>query len=100
MLKKAKVPSEFQFTDDGILYNNMPLTNQQLSSSAKYIAALKLSMLCIGELRTMHFDASFLDKNSLAEIQEWADNNDLQLLIKRPDWEASDKIKYEIISND
>lgn len=45
----------------------------------------------------MHFDASFLDKNSLREIEFWALNNDLQLLIERPDYDAGE-IKYEILS--
>ena len=44
----------------------------------------------------MHFDASYLDKNSLSDIQLWADQNDLQLLIERPDFEAGE-IKYEVI---
>ena len=45
----------------------------------------------------MHFDASFLDKNSLAEIQLWANENDLQLLIERPDYDGGD-IQYKIIN--
>ena len=44
----------------------------------------------------MHFEASSLDKNSLKEVQEWADKNDLQLLIERAEFEGGD-IKYEII---
>jgi hypothetical protein len=46
----------------------------------------------------MHFDASFLDNNSLREVQEWAESKDLQLLIERPDMEGGD-ITYEIIQD-
>jgi len=94
-IKKAKLPKEFEMTDDGLLYNGLPLDNNQISSSAKYICALKLGSMVLGDLRTMHFDASYLDKNSLNEIQEWADKNNLQLLIERPDFEAGE-IQYQI----
>ena len=98
MIAGAKIPDEFKITDSGILYNGLPLTDSQISSSSKYIAALKLGAMVLGKLRTMHFDASFLDKNSLAEIQEWANKNDLQLLIERPDYDGGD-IKYQIIES-
>jgi hypothetical protein len=96
MISSAKIPAEFEINENEILYNGLPLTNSQISSSGKYIAALKLGALVLGEIRTMHFDASFLDKNSLAEIQTWANENDLQLLIERPDYDGGE-IKYEIL---
>jgi hypothetical protein len=37
-----------------------------------------------------------LDKNTLAEIQTWANENDLQLLIERPDFDGGE-IKYTLI---
>lgn len=98
LINKAKLPKEFTFSEEGIYYNGLPLTNNQLSSSAKYIAALKLNAMVLGEVRTMHFDASFLDKISLGEIQDWASENDLQLLIERPDFDGG-KIAYQIIDN-
>jgi hypothetical protein len=98
MIAGAKIPDEFKITDSGILYNGLPLTDSQISSSSKYIAALKLGAMVLGKLRTMHFDASFLDKNSLAEIQLWANENDLQLLIERPDYDGGE-IKYQIIKS-
>ena len=99
MIKSAKIPEDFEFSEDGLLYKGLPLTNTQISSSAKYISALKLGSLVLGKIRTMHFDASYLDKNSLSEIQVWADDNQLQLMIERPDFLAGD-IKYEIICKD
>lgn len=99
MIKSAKIPKDFEFSEDGLLYKGLPLTDSQISSSAKYISALKLGSLVLGKIRTMHFDASYLDKNSLAEIQVWADQNNLQLLIEKPAWEGGD-IKYEIICKD
>lgn len=96
MIGEAQIPEDFEINEEGILYKGLPLSNNQISSSSKYIAALKLGSMVLGELRTMHFDASYLDKNSLSEIQKWADSQDLQLLIERPDFDGGE-IKYEII---
>ena len=96
IISGANMPEDFEITEDGILYKGLPLTDAQISSSGKYIAALKLGAMVLGEVKSLHFDASFLDKNSLSEIQVWANENDLQLLIERPDFEGGE-IKYEIV---
>lgn len=96
VIKNAQMPDGFSFDDEGILYEGIPFNRESLSSSRIYIGALKLAAATIGEVRTLHFDASFLDKNSLAEIEEWANQNDMQLLIERPDFDAGE-IRYEII---
>jgi hypothetical protein len=96
VIRNASMPDGFGFSDEGITYNGFEFTKEQLSSSGIYIAALKLAALGLGEVKTLHFDASFLDKNSLAEIEQWAEANDLQLLIERPDWEGGE-IEYQIL---
>ncbi len=96
MIANADMPEGFDITEEGINYNGFPFTENQISSSGKYIAALKLGSMVLGELKTLHFDASTLDKNSLSKVQEWASDKGLQLLIERPDFDGGD-IKYEII---
>lgn len=96
LIKKSKLPADFELTENGLIYKGLPLENAQISSSAKYICALKLGALSLGELRTMHFDASYLDNISLKEIQEWAEKQDLQLLIERPDLDGGE-ITYKIV---
>lgn len=96
MIQSANVPAEFKFTEDGITYNGFPLSNNQIASSEKYVAALKLGAMSLGMVKTLHFDASFLDKNSLADVEAWANENDLQLLIERPDFDGGE-ITYQII---
>ena len=98
LIKSAKLPEGFGFSEDGITYNDLPFTREQLSSSGIYIAALKLAAMTLGEVKTLHFDASFLDKNSLADIEKWADAEGLQLLIERPDFEGGE-ITYELLCN-
>lgn len=98
LIQSADIPKDFEITADGILYKGLPLNDNQISTSGKYIAALKLGSLVLGEIKTMHFEASSLDKNSLSKIQDWANEQNLQLLIERPDFEARD-IRYEILSS-
>lgn len=97
LIKTAKMPVGFDFSEDGVTYLGHSLSKDQLSSSAIYIAALKLASLNIGEVKTLHFDASYLDKNSLLEIENWAKDNDLQLLIERPDFDGGE-IEYHLMN--
>lgn len=96
MIKSANFPEGFSVSDDGILVDGFPLDENQISTSKKYCAALRLASIGLGEVRTLHFDASPLDKVSLAEIEAWAWENDLQLLIERPDFDSGE-IKYELV---
>lgn len=97
VIKNASMPDGFGFSDEGITYNGFAFTKEQLSSSAVYIAALKLAAIGLGDVKTLHFDASLLDKNSLLEIEKWANDNDLQLLIERPDFEGGE-IEYQLLA--
>lgn len=96
VIKNASMPEGFGFSDDGITYNGFAFTKEQLSSSSVYIAALKLAAINLGDVKTLHFDASLLDKNSLQDIEKWALDNDLQLLIERPDFEGGE-IEYQLL---
>jgi hypothetical protein len=97
MIKSAKLPEGFGFSDDGITYNKLPFSRESLASSELYIAALKLAAMTLGEVKTLHFDASYLDNKSLSEIEQWAEAQDLQLLIEMPDREGGE-IAYELIN--
>jgi len=96
LIESAEMPEGFEFSETGILFNGFPLNSNQISSSQRYIAGLKLGAMVLGKIRTLHFDASFLDKNSLTEVQNWAETNDLQLLIERPDFDGGE-IEYKIL---
>jgi hypothetical protein len=99
VIKNSTLPEGFGFSDEGITYNSFAFNKETLSSSKLYIAALKLAAVGLGEVKTLHFDASFLDKNSLLEIEAWATENDLQLLIERPDFDGGE-IEYQILQAD
>lgn len=96
MVLGAKLPDGLAFTDDGITVDGLPLDKNQLSSSKIYITALRLASLNLGEVKSLYFDASTLDNNSLAEVEAWAKEKGLQLLIEMPDRSGGD-IAYQLI---
>jgi hypothetical protein len=97
MIATAKFPQGISINSDGVItVDGFPLDRDQLSTSKLYTAALRIASMNLGEVRALHFDASFLDKNSLQEIHEWAVSQDLQLLIERPAYDGGE-IEYQII---
>lgn len=96
MIQSAPFPVGIAITPDGLTVDGLPLDRNQLSSSRITIAALQIASINLGEVKTLFFDASYLDRNSLAQVNEWANENDYQLLIERPDFDGGE-IKYELI---
>lgn len=96
MIESADFPKGVTITPDGILVDGLPLDRNQISTSKLYCSALRIAAMKLGEVKTLYFDASFLDRNSLVEIEAWANENDLQLLIERPDYDGGE-IKFELI---
>lgn len=96
LLESAKMPDGISITADGVTVGGFPLDRAQISTSKLYMAAVRIAAMNLGSVKTLHFDASFLDKNGLSEIEKWADENDLQLLIERPDFEGGE-IEYHLI---
>ena len=98
LIASANFPKGIAITHDGITVDGFPLDRNQISTSKLYTTALRIAAMNVGEVRTLFFDASYLDKNSLAEIQEWANSEDLQLLIERPDFDGGE-ITYQLVEN-
>lgn len=98
LIESANFPKGIAITPDGITVDGFPLDRNQISTSKLYCTALRIASMGLGEVKTLYFDASFLDKQSLSEIEVWANENDLQLLIERPDWDGGE-IHYELIEN-
>lgn len=100
LIKSAKMPEGFSFSEDGlgIEYRNLPFTREQQSSSGIVIAALKLASMTLGEVKTLCFDASYLDGDNIAKVEAWAVEQGLQLLIEIPSREGGD-IRYEIVQD-
>jgi len=97
-LQAVKLPEQIKITSSGVFYKDMPVDEKHLSKSELYIVSLMLSSVNLKELRTLYFDCSPLDKNNLKDVLVWAKQNDLQLLIERPDFEGGE-LKFEIIED-
>jgi len=98
MIESVKLPAGLQFTSDGLTVDGLPLDNTQISTSKKYIYALKIGAINLGEVKSLFFDASYLDNISLKEVMLWAESEGLQLLIERPDMDGGE-ITYNLIEN-
>lgn len=98
MIESAQFPKGISINSEGITIDGLPLDRNQISTSKLYCTALRIASMNLGEVKTLYFDASFLDRYCLSEIEAWANENDLQLLIERPDFEGGE-IKYELIEN-
>jgi hypothetical protein len=96
MILNSQMPEGIELTEEGITVDGFPLQSNQISTSKLYISALKIASLNMGEVQTLYFDASPLDKASLIMIQEWAEAKGFQLLIERPSWEDQE-LQYELI---
>lgn len=97
LIASAKLPEGISFTEAGtITVNGFPLDDEQISTSEKYITALKLGSMQLGHVDSMYFDASTLDRKSYEAVQAWADEQGLQLLAEKASWDDED-LKYEII---
>lgn len=98
MVESANFPEGVSINASGITVDGLPLDRNQISTSKLYTTALRIAAMNLGEVKTLYFDASFLDKNSLSAIEKWAHENELQLLIERPDFDGGE-IRYELIEN-
>jgi outer membrane lipoprotein-sorting protein len=98
MIESVSFPEGISINSEGILVDGLPLDKNQISTSKLYCSALRIASMNLGEVKTLYFDASFLDKVTLAEIQTWANGNDLQLLIERPDFDGGE-IQYQLIES-
>lgn len=96
IIAAANMPDGVEFSVEGLTYNKMPIDRNQLSSSRITILALQIATYALGDVKTLFFDASYLDKNSLSEVNEYAKSQGLQLLIERPDFEGGE-IEYRLI---
>lgn len=99
LIATAKLPEGISFAADGsITVDGFPLSDAQISSSKKYITALRLGSLNLGDVESMYFDASYLDRANYEAVQKWADEKGLQMLVEKASWLEED-LKYEIVES-
>lgn len=97
-LQTVKLPKGITITNEGVFYKGLPVDDKHLSTSELYIVSLMLSSVNLKDLRTLYFDCSPLDRNSMEAVLQWARENDLQLLIERPDFDGGE-LRLEIVED-
>jgi AAA15 family ATPase/GTPase len=93
------------FDENQLYYNGLPFESNQINTAQQIIAGLQINMAMMKDVRIARFDGSLLDNKSLAEVEKWAQENDLQLFVEMVDREAGgmqvvvqeDKVK-EVVS--
>lgn len=98
LVASAKMPEGITISPDGvsIMVDGFLLDKSQISTSKLYCAALKIASINLGEVKSLYFDSTMLDRNTLNDICEWADKNDLQLLMEMVDRDGGE-INYTIV---
>lgn len=75
---------KLSFTDDGLLYDGLPFTEEQLNHAKIIEVGIGIQMALNPKLKIMRIkDASMLDSKSLAIIKKLAADKDYQLFIER-----------------
>lgn len=85
IIASARIPIEgLSFSEDGLLFEGLPFTEEQLSTAKLIEAGIKISIALNPNLRIMRIkDGSLLDSDTLAIIKQAAKDNDYQLFIER-----------------
>jgi DNA repair exonuclease SbcCD ATPase subunit len=85
IIASAKMPIDgLSFSEEGLLFEGLPFTEEQLSTAKLIEAGIKISMALNPNLRIMRIkDGSLLDSDTLAIIKQAAKDNDYQLFIER-----------------
>lgn len=81
-IKKAKFPIEgLAFGDSDVLFNGMPL--EECSAAERLKVCLAIGSAMGSDLKVMLIrDGSLLDEDSVAELQRFADEQDVQILLE------------------
>lgn len=85
IITNAKMPIDgLSFSEDGLLFEGLPFTQEQLSTAKLIEAGIKISMALNPALRIMRIkDGSLLDNDTLTLIKQSVKENDYQLFIER-----------------
>jgi structural maintenance of chromosome 2 len=80
-LAKANPPKGVEVTSDGLLYNNIPIS--QLSGAEKLRLSLEIATRIEKDLKVVRItDGSLLDEEGLKEVEKIANENDYQVWIE------------------
>lgn len=97
-LTEAKFPVQgLSFDEDILLLDGLPFESDTINTARRIKAALELDFEKNkdSKVKIARFDGSLLDKNSMKEVEEWAEERGVQLFVELVDRE-SDQLKIEV----
>lgn len=97
-LQKMNLPAGLEMTEDGILYEGLPVTEDQLSEAKRLRLWTKILMAMHPNLRLLYLKhGSAFDDESMHQLLQEAAEQDYQVLIEKVSNE--DKIQFTLIEN-
>lgn len=71
------------YDEDGLIYNGVPVTEQNMSTSQRMFLGIKLKMLESPEISFVTLNGfESIDEDTAKEIQQFAEENDIQLIVE------------------
>lgn len=84
ILKQKNLPAGLEFTDDGVLYEGLPVTEDQLSEAKRLLLWVNILIAMHPNLRLIYLKhGSALDDESLSAVLQAAEKDDYQVLIEK-----------------
>lgn len=87
--------SGLTFDENKLYLNGLPFDSKQINTAQLIIAGLQINLALMKDLRIARFDGSLLDDDSIAYVEKWAEENDLQLFVETVDRKEKE-LKFEI----
>jgi hypothetical protein len=88
----------YDVENECFLFNGLPFDRTQINTASQLIAGLKIGASLLNEVRILKIDASLIDKENFAKVQEWSNSEGIELFVELVDREAG-ALKIEIEEN-
>jgi DNA repair exonuclease SbcCD ATPase subunit len=96
--KKAKVLSNSQlpvegltFDDEGLYLNGVPLEEGSINTAKLWEVGIRIMVAMNNKLKVCRMDMNVMDKETFATIVALAEQNDMQVIFEKVNWEPSNQ---------
>lgn len=95
-LENAVMPvNGLEFDDDQLYLNGLPFNGDQINTAKRIIAGLELQFHMMNDVKIARLDGSLLDKKSMADVEKWAAERNIQLFVELVDRDG-EELKIEV----
>lgn len=98
-LSECEMPVKgLTFDDDKLYLDGLPFESSQINMARRIIAGLEIQYALRGEVSIARLEGSLLDKDSMQEVIEWADEKGIQLFVEKVDFDG-EELKIEVVES-